>query len=102
MFFALIILSVVSGAVFLLRQTAATMVKRNEEVWDMNDNSSTIRELLTHPKVQGLVSPDDVKKIAESLGNSEQVSKNLIYIRILFRHWGVVFRCIPNLISYIF
>lgn len=48
----------------------------------MNDNSTTIRELLTHPKVQGLVSPDDAKKIAESLGNSEQVSKYLIYIRI--------------------
>ena len=49
----------------------------------MNDKSSTIRELLTHPKVQELVSSDDAEKIAESLGNAEQASKNPIYIRIL-------------------
>ena len=49
----------------------------------MNDNSATIRELLTHPKVQGLVSPDDAEKIAECLGNSEQVSQDPIYIRLL-------------------
>ncbi len=49
----------------------------------MNDNSTTIRELLTHPKVQGLVSPDDAEKIAESLGNSEQALKDPIYIRLL-------------------
>ena len=49
----------------------------------MNDNSATIRELLTHPKVQGLVSPDDAEKIAECLGNSEQALKDPIYIRLL-------------------
>ena len=48
----------------------------------MNDSRITIRELLTHPKVQGLVSLNDVEKIAEDLCNSEQVSKNPIYIRI--------------------
>ncbi len=49
----------------------------------MNDNSTTIRELLTHLKDKGLVRQDDVEKITGSLGNSEQVSKDPIYIRIL-------------------
>ena len=49
----------------------------------MNDNSATIRELLTHPKIQGLVSPDDAEKIAENLGMSEQTLKDPIYIRLL-------------------
>jgi len=49
----------------------------------MNDNSPTIGELLAHPKVQGLVSQEDVKRIAEILGKSERVSKDPMYIRML-------------------
>jgi hypothetical protein len=49
----------------------------------MNNGSSTIGELLAHPKVQGLVSQEDVEQIAGSLERSERVSKDPMYIRIL-------------------
>jgi len=49
----------------------------------MNDNNPTIRELLAHPKVQGLVSQDNAERIAEGLGKSGQASKDPMYIRIL-------------------
>jgi uncharacterized membrane protein len=49
----------------------------------MNDNSPTIVELLTHPKVQKLVSQEDLERIAENLSKSKQTSKDPMYIRIL-------------------
>ena len=49
----------------------------------MIDSIPTIEELLAHPKVQGLVSQEDVERIAESLGKSEEASKDPMYIRIL-------------------
>ena len=50
----------------------------------MNGRSHTIGQLLAHPKVQGLVSPEGVQRIARSLGKSEQASTDPMYIRILF------------------
>jgi hypothetical protein len=50
----------------------------------MNGRSYTIGQLLAHPKVRGLVSPEGVHRIARSLGKSEQASTDPMYIRILF------------------
>jgi hypothetical protein len=49
----------------------------------MNENSTTIGELLAHPKIKGLVSQEEMKKIAENLDKSKQISNNPMYIRIL-------------------
>ena len=49
----------------------------------MKDGTLTIRELLTHPRVQELVSQEDMERIARSLAESEERSKDPIYIRIL-------------------
>ena len=49
----------------------------------MNNSAPTIRELLAHPQVEGLVSQADMEGIAGSLGESEGESKDPIYIRIL-------------------
>ena len=38
----------------------------------MNDSRTTLAELLEHPKVRGLVSPEDSERIVESLAESEQ------------------------------
>jgi len=51
----------------------------------MNDGTPTIRELLTHPDVQELVSQADMERITQSLAESEESeeeSKDPIYIRI--------------------
>ncbi len=49
----------------------------------MNDKRQTIGQLLAHPKVQGLVSQEEVERIAENLHKSEHAWKDPIYIRIL-------------------
>lgn len=47
------------------------------------NSSPTMGELLAHPKIQGLVSQEDVERIAESLDKSNQASKDPMYVRIL-------------------
>ncbi|MCP4610512.1 MAG: DUF4401 domain-containing protein [Planctomycetes bacterium] len=50
----------------------------------MNNSSLTIGQLLEHPKVKDLVSPEDVDRIAASIGKQKQESKDPVYIRILY------------------
>ncbi len=50
----------------------------------MNDNDLTVRELLTHPQVQGLVNSEDVKRLTHDLDESEASLKDPLYIRVLF------------------
>jgi len=50
----------------------------------MNQSSLTIKQLLEHPKVRDLVSPEDIERIAASLAGPEQPSKDPMYIRILY------------------
>ena len=49
----------------------------------MNKAIPTVGELLEHPNIQGLVSTEEAKKIAEALGKSEQAAGEPLYIRIL-------------------
>jgi hypothetical protein len=49
----------------------------------MKKDMSTIGQLLEHPSVQGLVSPEEAGKIAEHLSNTEKVERDPMYIRIL-------------------
>jgi len=49
----------------------------------MSNTSPTIRELLDHPDVSGLVDPVQKEGIAAALSNSEQAVKDPLYIRIL-------------------
>lgn len=49
----------------------------------MSNNSLTIRELLANLNGQGMVDDMDVERIANSLGELKQASKDPIYIRIL-------------------
>lgn len=50
----------------------------------MKDTTLTIAQLLEHPKVKELIIPEQIEKIAASLGKSKQASKDPLYIRILF------------------
>jgi len=49
----------------------------------MNENIPTIGELLSHPKLQSLVSEEELKEIAVNLNKPRQLSNNPIYIQIL-------------------
>jgi hypothetical protein len=49
----------------------------------MNKDILTIGELLEHPNLQGLVSPEEAEKIAGTLGKAEDAVSEPIYIRIL-------------------
>ncbi len=49
----------------------------------MNKEIPTIGELLEHPNLRGLVSPEEVEKIAESLSKAEEATGEPIYIRLL-------------------
>jgi MFS family permease len=49
----------------------------------MNKDISTINELLEHPNVQALISPEEARKITDHLSKTENDEKDPMYIRIL-------------------